>query len=316
VVRGLAILSMYVAHVAPSGGPGQLLNLSEFLTAPLFALVIGCAAALSASRTRWVAVIVRGAALVGLGLLLDRLGAQVDDILPYLGVLVVVAHALALGPRRVTAVITGFFAIAAPVLQSLARDRLGDALGTDRSTALLQLVAAGPHYRLVTLVVWAGVGVLVGRFVVRSPQEFIPFLALPPLVLTAALLVAKRAGWIDLVPYSGSHVEILMGAAIALSVLILGVAAARYLRLGVLARLGRMSLSLYAAQLVLLGAWVGPLGHATDDSWLVLALLVLISLTLSEGWRLLSGPGRGPLEWPLDRLARAGQPAAARRTLP
>lgn len=35
--RGVAVLSMFVAHVAPGGG---VILLSEFLTAPLFALLV------------------------------------------------------------------------------------------------------------------------------------------------------------------------------------------------------------------------------------------------------------------------------------
>lgn len=34
LARCLALIAMYVAHVAPSAGPAGILNLSEFVTAP------------------------------------------------------------------------------------------------------------------------------------------------------------------------------------------------------------------------------------------------------------------------------------------
>ena len=76
--RGTALVSMFIAHAAPSGGPGDVLNLSEFLTAALFATLVGAGAQQSAwHRTPWAVTIVRGGSLIGVGLLLHELGAQV-----------------------------------------------------------------------------------------------------------------------------------------------------------------------------------------------------------------------------------------------
>ena len=36
LVRGVALVSMYVAHCAPGAGPAHVLILSEYLTMPLF----------------------------------------------------------------------------------------------------------------------------------------------------------------------------------------------------------------------------------------------------------------------------------------
>ena len=49
VARGLALVSMFLAHAAPSGGPGGALHLTEFLTAALFAALVGVGAALELS---------------------------------------------------------------------------------------------------------------------------------------------------------------------------------------------------------------------------------------------------------------------------
>ena len=48
MLRGLALVSMFVAHCAPDDGPFRLAALTEFATAPLFALLIGISAS---SRT-------------------------------------------------------------------------------------------------------------------------------------------------------------------------------------------------------------------------------------------------------------------------
>ena len=40
VVRFLALVSMYVAHVTPVQGPAHVFELSEYLTMPLFALLV------------------------------------------------------------------------------------------------------------------------------------------------------------------------------------------------------------------------------------------------------------------------------------
>ena len=42
--RGVAVISMFVAHTAPSNGTADVLYLSEFLTFPLFALLVGVGA--------------------------------------------------------------------------------------------------------------------------------------------------------------------------------------------------------------------------------------------------------------------------------
>ncbi|MCS6710799.1 hypothetical protein JSY14_01715 [Brachybacterium sp. EF45031] len=50
LARTLAIAMMFTAHVAPSDGPARILLATEFLTAPLFALLVGAAAQLAHDR--------------------------------------------------------------------------------------------------------------------------------------------------------------------------------------------------------------------------------------------------------------------------
>ena len=87
-VRGVALVLMYLAHCAPSPGPAEVLNLSEYATYPLFALLVGIGAALgsrSASRRWWVGPLVRGAVLVAVGEVLEEQHTQVWIVLGFLG---------------------------------------------------------------------------------------------------------------------------------------------------------------------------------------------------------------------------------------
>ncbi len=100
-MRFLALVSMYVAHVAPVPGPAHVLELSEYLTMPLFALLVGVgrpAGCAPAGPGHWAATLGRALALVGLGLALERAEAQVVIVLAHLGVLVLVAAVLARWP--------------------------------------------------------------------------------------------------------------------------------------------------------------------------------------------------------------------------
>lgn len=95
--RGVAVLSMFVAHVAPGGG---IILLSEFLTAPLFALLIVVSLAFSWRNRRtaapaWYAVqAARGGVLIILGMLLQLVYWQIAAVLQALGVLTIVAAAV------------------------------------------------------------------------------------------------------------------------------------------------------------------------------------------------------------------------------
>ena len=118
LVRFLALASMYVAHVAPVPGPAHVLELSEYLTMPLFALLVGVGAQLGvwaagpATRRWWWSMAVRATVLVGLGLVLDLAGAQVVIVLVHLGVLVLVAGPLARLPlAAVVAVAVAAFVV-------------------------------------------------------------------------------------------------------------------------------------------------------------------------------------------------------------
>jgi uncharacterized membrane protein len=88
---------MLVAHTAPTSGPGGVLWLAEFVTAPLFATLIGMGSWLGWSRALQASpnprglflsgVAVRAGALILVGVLLELLSHQVLIVLVPLGVL-------------------------------------------------------------------------------------------------------------------------------------------------------------------------------------------------------------------------------------
>ena len=310
VVRFLALVSMYVAHVAPVPGPAHVLELSEYLTMPLFALLVGVGAQLgvrsAAADTRgrrwWWSMVVRAAVLVALGLALDRAGAQVVIVLVHLGVLLVVAGPLARLPLAVVVAV----AVAALV--------------AGQTTEMARFVWADGPYRLLPMVLYAAVGVLLSRWWLcgaRARSVVLPLaFGCGLLVLAAAMLAAEQLGRLDLVPYSGTAQETVLDTLLAAGVLGVGLAAARLLSriaagrrlVSVLAAAGAMTLTLYALQILWLAYDVRVLHPGQpDDSWVNLAVLLGGSLALAWAWPAVvrRQPWRkGPLEGPVGVLAR------------
>ena len=312
VVRFLALVSMYVAHVAPVPGPAHVLELSEYLTMPLFALLVGVGAQLGvrsvAAGTRarrwgwWRAMVVRAAVLVALGLALDRVGAQVVIVLVHLGVLLVVAGPLARLPQAAVVAV----AVAAFV--------------AGQTTEMARFVWADGPYRLLPMVLYAAVGVLLSRWWLSGARARSVVLPLAVggglLVLAAAMLAAEQLGRLDLVPYSGTAQETVLDTLLSAGVLGVGLAAARLLSriavgrrlVSVLAAAGAMTLTLYALQILWLAYDVRVLHPGQlDDSWVNLAGLLGGSLVLAVLWPAVVRPApwrTGPLEGPVGVLAR------------
>ncbi|MDF9715366.1 heparan-alpha-glucosaminide N-acetyltransferase domain-containing protein [Nocardioides sp. ChNu-99] len=319
--RGVAILSMFVAHFAPTLGPGQVLLLADHLTAPLFALLIGWGAQLGRGRGgEWSSVLVRGAALVGLGLLLEDAGAQIAVVLVWLGVLTLLAVLLVRLPDLVLAVGAVALLWAAPDVVASTTTHLGEwrierVFAGEPADGLypraLEVAAAGPFYRLVELVPLAAVGVLLARHGGRAVTLATLGVAA---VVAAVLLGAEAAGEVALTPYSGTHPVL----ALELALCALVVQGARTLEdlvgrtvrpvLALLAGAGTVALTAYVVQVLVAAAWVrdAPPG-TTDDSWLLLGGLALGTVALGWAWPRVVRVrpwDRGPLEGPLRALAQ------------
>ena len=323
-VRGLALLSMFVAHAAPVPGPGDILILSEYLTAPLFAVLVGVGAELSSRRggRGIVAAAIRGGVLVVVGLLLERAGSQVIVILVYLGVLTWVMALLARLPRLAVGLVAWFLFILSPLLRTaLTDDWVGLLAGGDTFRArLMEIFFVGSSYRLTALVIWACLGVLVTRTVLRRRRSWMLGAAL---VIAAGLILGgldRSLGLVDVVPYSGTHVEIVFDALLAVGVLLIGASVARAASgrwVRSLADMGCMSLTLYTLHILWLAfvarvLWPGR----ADDAWSILASLVVGAVAFAGAWNAipaLRSWGRGPLEGVTDAAVRAGASWSRRR---
>ncbi|MCF6377058.1 hypothetical protein L2K70_05545 [Nocardioides KLBMP 9356] len=319
LVRFVALVSMYVAHVTPIQGPAHVFELSEYLTMPLFALLVGVGAELGAHRRgarHWYAVVVRALALVALGLALERAGAQVVVVLAHLGVVLVLAALLA----RLPTVVVGAVALVAVVVGPWAvrHTRVGGLLDPGLLGDATRFAVGGP-YRLLPMLAYAAIGIVLARLLVRGPGRdavLAPTAVGAGLLLSgAAMLAAEQKGIVDLVPYSGTLQETTLDALVATGVALVGLAAARALARGATGRLvswpaavGAMTLTLYALQVLWLAYDVRVLHPgAADDSWRNLAVLLVGSLAVTAAWHAVVRRGpwrRGPLEGLLDLASR------------
>lgn len=167
---------MFTAHVAPSDGPARILLTTEFLTAPLFALLVGSGAQLAGHRHPRGGIgpvvaarqVVRVLALIALGLLLMLSSAQVVIVLAHLGVLALLCIPLARCRTAVLAgwaLLAGLAALVLPMIMAIyGRGIRGP--GVDGGDLLLRgitaLGGAGP-YRLSAFVLYAAFGMLLMR---------------------------------------------------------------------------------------------------------------------------------------------------------
>jgi hypothetical protein len=232
-VRGAALVSMYLAHCAPTLGPGRVLELADYATYPLFALLVGVGSQLGA-RSResrwWVGPLVRGLVLLALAELLDGLQAQVYVVLAYLGALTWVAAPLA----RAASPVVGAVGLGALVLAPW-------------------LDHAGP-YQLASMVFFAAVGILLARHLLARKAPARTHL----LVGTSCALVA--AVWfalagrevLDLRPYDVTYQVLVFDVVLVVTVtLLVATMAGLQPKAGTpLATMGAMSLTLYCLQIV------------------------------------------------------------------
>ena len=305
-VRGVALVSMFVAHFAPSPGPASVLTLSEHLTAFLFVLLIGCGAELGReSPWRWRAGQVRSTVLVAIGLLLMQLPSGIVVVLVWLGVITVLAVWLTQLPSWAVALVGVIAAGLEPRLIEESREWLVTQFRDPISAATAELLFAGHSYRVMAFVLPACAGILLARHVCSDRARLAAAGACLPIV--AVLFVLDQTGAIVVEAYTGTFQELVFNTTAAvLTTCLVQVAAPRARLAGpALAAVGAMALTLYSLQVV--GDWVYLRdGTRTDDSWGVLlaacagavaAGVLWLPVARQTGWR-------GPLEGAVDRLAR------------
>lgn len=315
LARGVAVVSMFAAHTAPGAGPADVLLLSEFLTFPLFAMLVGVGAELGSRRStaaqHAAATAVRATVLLALGWALAELDAQVVIVLAPLGVLTLLCWGLCRLPS-VLLLAAGLAAwLVAPWTVRTGEARRNAALveGDVWRVDLLDLLVS-PYYPQAVLVVAAVAGILLVRLLLPAPPgaalaPWVPaVLAVGLLTGCGTVLLLRLAGLVALVAYETTYLEQLFVVALA-SAVVSGCVALGSLRsaaaLRPLAWVGGMTLTLYVLQVLWLDWWVGGVVEPweRDDSWVNLAVLVVGAFVLAVLWRTTGAPAafrRGPLE--------------------
>lgn len=341
IARAIAIWSMFIAHTAPSGGPLRLLNLSEYLTAALFAALIGVGAALSTSdrarsgtghrhrarSTRLPAAIIRGGVLVILGIALSLMDADVVLVLVHLGVLTVIVVPLVRLPTWAVLATGALTWVLSPILMTAGRALLPQLWAWDSplaqpAAALMNLLFTGGYYRVSAFVLWACVGIVLARLLIVRPQT----VALPrgavvtvaglSTLSVAGIFAVHKTGAFELAPYSGTHAELGFNAAMATAVLAGCLVLAPVLPHAfatAVGYVGQMALTHYCLQIIALAVWIRWV-NPNDDSWIVLGGLIVGSCAVTAAWRSVVRHepwNRGPVEGGTDALV-----ALTRRTQP
>lgn len=303
LARGTAVISMVFAHTAPVGG---VLGIVEFLTAPLFAMLVTISLVLSweqrsVSARRWIAIQwLRGALLFGLGEVLQTVYSQILVVLQSLGVLTVVAALLipllAHRPRISLGLgIAGAFV--SPLVMEYARSLPTTSPLASRT---LDLLAAGRSYRLASFLAIGLVGIALLHLIRRLRPTPRPLVATATTVtvLAMALLAFGRLGP-GLKPYSGTTLEIifvqLLCAATVLWCVVLTTPSGVPLLPALLDPLiatGRLALTAYALQLVVLRILTDAfLGGGHDDHWWVLIATCAAVVVFCMLWQGTGLPG-------------------------
>jgi len=321
--RGLAVVSMLVAHLSPVGG---VLNVSEYVTAPLFAVIIGISMGVRLTERRpapgtfLLDNAQRGLILVLLGVLLQAIYSQVDVVLPYLGVLIIVLAPLALVLHRAPVLTVGLaaaLAVVGPIVVERVREAYPSMVESwpRWSLDLGTWLATGEHYRLVSFLPMALGGVALGtvlRRAVAPPEGYVIGGAM--LVLGVVAYALGRGTADGSAAYSGTTAEVvgatfLATATVVASFLVVdrltGSGAAR--ALGPLLATGRLALTAYTLQILWLALLAALRDNAPDDAWWILGSTLVVVVGLCWGfdrrW------GTGPLEWVVHRLRPQPPPA-------
>jgi uncharacterized membrane protein YeiB len=320
--RGLAVVSMLVAHLSPVGGAFEV---AQYLTAPLFAVVIGISMGVRLTEQRpdpgWFVLdnVQRGLILLGLGILLQALYSQIDVVLPYLGVLVIVLAPLALLLHRLpvlTLGIAGGLAVLGPLVVERSREGVASTAGGSPgwSADILTWLTTGQNYRLVSFLPMALGGLALAtvlRRAARPPEGYVVAAAL--LVLSVAAYGLGMGTPDGSAAYSGTTAEV-VGA----TFLAAGAVVASFLAVGLVRRrgaggalepllaTGRLALTAYTAQILWLALLATLRDNAPDDSWWILGSSLVV--VVGSCWALDRWRGTGPLEWVTHTLRPTAPP--------
>ncbi|KGN35055.1 hypothetical protein N802_02305 [Knoellia sinensis KCTC 19936] len=323
--RGLAVVAMVIAHALPfisgrvSQGVAFLLSQVNDLASPLFALSMGVAAGLvfpGPSVARGIArAVVRGGALILLGVGLEHANHWVAVILHILGLLLIVGTPLLLlGSRWLIALAAALFAVGPFVIEAV--NRAGGTGVTDGvpeadwvQNPLLQWLVLNTHYRVLTLLPLFLIGaVLARRGLDDERAAWWCLIGGFAMVWTAFAL--ELLGFP--VEFSGDFTDQVQenGLALAAYGAIMVTTLGRKGRadppaLRPLARVGQVALSLYVAHVLFL---VVLIPEFPQRGWVPFVLFVTVSVAVAWAWARFVG--RGPIEWLIDLVAPARRPSS------
>lgn len=327
VARGIAVLGMFAAHLAPVDAEMVWDGRSSVLFAVLAGVSIGLMTGGAGRSTRPLAdtgsILLRGLYLLVIGVALNLLGTPIAVILPHYGLMFAVAALLLFLPRAALAGLVVVFAVAGPIVVDelvVAGGAWVSSLPPDEALlAQLPVTWLTQYYPVPSWLAYVVLGLLIARCDVRSAttQRW--------LVLGgfAAAVIGYGGGVLlggpESVEAHSSTTAELVGAggvaAVAVGSLTALVGRVSLLRTitAPIAAVGSMPLTIYCVQLVALAVYLVPYEPFDFDawqSWTVLAGFVLGSIVFALAWRRLVG--QGPLEW---LLSRASLRPRARRVL-
>lgn len=306
LARGLAVVSMVIAHTAPAGG---IFNVTEYLTAPLFAAAIG--AGVELARRSWLdgavrfvgAHTVRGALLFLAGVLLQPLYWQIVVVLQWLGALTVVIAVLVVVRVRGWVALVASASVVAAAYPLMVATR-GPWAPTGALAPAVAFAFSGGPYRLMPLVAAGLLGVGLTHWLGRdtlSPRFTLTIAVGGVLVAGLAIVVGKGAE-AGASPYSGTYPEMVASLALVTAAM----AGSRWLAdvlpdgalrlLDPVVATGRLAMTAYVLQLVVLRFLTDVfLEGARDDHWWVLVTTLGVLVGVSWAWRRVVG--QGPFEW-------------------
>lgn len=335
--RGLALLGMFVAHVAPdvaSGDLTQLLSIADERPRLLFALTAGIGLGFISGGDRPIAlergrlrrqIAIRAVVLILLGMLIwFTLHPLVFIILDVYGVaFLLLLPFIFLPPRLMLGIGIGVLAAAPALAEIGARSEFVNEVRQTPLKFVSDWVVGGAY----PVIVWAPV-MLIGLALTRfdlSSRRVIGVLALGGVAAASVLLPSAATlpppNEVTQAPWSAAlqaSAEALGNVGIAAAVIAGLVALTTFAKprarrvAGVMllpiVAMGSMPLTIYTFHLVVLGLAVHERnGVRTDDSWALLAGLVVGAMVFAVCWRRYIG--RGPLEILLRRISGRGRQA-------
>ncbi len=259
-------------------------------------------------------------------MLLQAIYAQIDVVLPYLGVLILVLAPLALLLHRVpvlTVGLAGALAVVGPIVVERVREAYPSMVETWPGWALdlVTWLATGEHYRLVSFLPMALAGLALGTVLQRAVARPDGYVVAGVLLLLGLAAYGLGRGTTDgSAAYSGTTAEV-VGATFAASATVVGCFLVVDLLPGPGARrvlqpllaTGRLALTAYTVQILWLALLAALRDNAPEAAWWVLGSTLVVVVGLC--WEFDRRWGTGPLEWvhaPAAPAATTGRAAPDR----